>query len=189
MQHDSDGSDPQFDYAALRKQLQDSTDDDQLFGQIVNAPFANPVQAAFIFLGIVVLLQVDVRTRCIERVALSDTDLARNTTEVSAVPFHDIAVPIDHYENIIAHAIASGEPSDTTDWKFLFEPAMTAEEARINQASAGIAYSAVYPLKARDGGALIFSYFQYQHDIGIRQMEFMQQYSDIVDEALAHQQG
>ncbi|HET6925147.1 MAG TPA: hypothetical protein VFH39_04920, partial [Candidatus Saccharimonadales bacterium] len=165
--------------------LQSATDDDHLFTKIVNAPFSDPVPAAFVFLGIVVLLQVNKRTKTIDRVALSETDLARNTTEVSVVPFHDIAIPLDHYENIIAHAIASGEPQDTTDWKFLFEPALSPEQARINQASAGIAYSCVFPLTARDGGAMIFSYFQYQHDIDSKQMEFMRRYSALVDAALA----
>jgi len=178
-------SEPVFDYKKLKAQLAGATDDDQLFNIIVNAPFEDPLPPAFIFLGIVVLLQVNKAEKTIDRVALSETEMARSTTNVSAVPFHDIKIPVDHYENIIAHAIAAGEPSDTTDWKFLFEPALTAEQSRINQASAGIAYSAVYPLRARDGGAMIFSYFQYQAEIGHRQMEFMQRYTQIVDQTLA----
>lgn len=173
-----------FDYQALAATLQASKDDDLLFQTIVDAPFVNPVPAALIFLGIVVLLQVDKKHQTISRVALSQTELARRTTEVSTVRFYDIKIPLKHTENIIAHAIASGKPSDTTDWKFLFEPAMSAEQARINQASAGIAYSAVYPLKSRHGGALIFSYFQYEHEIGTKQVEFMQSYTKLVDQAL-----
>jgi len=178
-------TEPPFDFDALHVSLDMAKDDDQLFNMIVNAPFGNPLPPAFIFLGIIVLLQVDKKSKTIDRVALSETDLARSTTEVSVVPFHDIKIPLDHYENVIAHAIAAGEPSDTTDWKFLFDPALPAEQARINQASAGIAYSAVYPLTARDGGALIYSYFQYQSDIGVRQVEFMQKYTELVDAALA----
>ena len=175
---------PSFNYTALAAELNSATDDDQLFSLIVNAPFTEPVPAAFIFLGIVVLLQVDTRTGVINRVALSETDFARSTTEVSVVPFHDIKIPVDHYENVIASAIKSYEPKDTIDWKFLFDPAMPPEQARINQASAGIAYSAVYPLQSRDCGALIFSYYQYQGDIGIEQIEFMRQYTQLVDSAL-----
>ena len=175
---------PNFDYDALKASLHSAQDDDHLFGAIVNSPFTNPVPSAFIFLGIVVLLQVDKRAQTINRVALSETYLARMTTDVSAVPFNEIKIPCDYYENIIAHAIAAGEPSDTTDWKFLFEPAMTPQEARINQANAGIAYSAVYPLQSRYGGALIFSYFQYQTDIGMKQVDFMSRYAQLVDEVL-----
>jgi len=176
---------PSFDYEALKQLLQVATDDKKLFNVIVNAPFKEPVAATMIFLGIVVLLQVNKQTGMIDRVALSETELARRTTDVTTVPFNEIKIPLDHYENIIAHAIASGEPTDTTDWKFLFDPAMSPEDARINQANAGIAYSAVYPLESRDGGALIFSYFQYQHEIGIQQVDFMQRYRQLVDDALA----
>ena len=181
---DSHSLEPDFDYDILEAALKSARDDDHLFGAIVNSPFTEPVPAAFIFLGIVVLLQVDKRTKTINRVALSETEMARQTTEVSAVPFNEIKIPCEHYENIIAHTIVSGEPSDTTDWKFLFEPAMSPEQARINQANAGIAYSAVYPLPARDGGAMIFSYYQYQHEIGIKQVEFMTRYAGLVNDAL-----
>lgn len=175
---------PRFDYQELRIQLSEVQNDTNLFRIIVNAPFQNPLPPALIFLGIVVLLLVDPKTKTINRVALSETQMARLTTDVSAVPFQAIKIPLDHYENVIAHAVATGEPSDTTDWRFLFEPAMTAEQARLNQANAGIAYSAVFPFEARSGGALIFSYYQYQSEIGIKQMEFMQQYTALVDERL-----
>ena len=87
--------------------------------------------------------------------------------------------------SIIAKAIHAGMYQDTTDWKFLFEPALTPAQAHINQANAGIAYSAVFPLKARDGGAMIFSYFQYIDSIGKNQIEFMQRYSALVDSRLS----
>lgn len=121
----------------------------------------------------------------IDRVALSDTDLARSTTRVSVVPFEEIKIPLEHPENIIATAIRTGEPQDTIDWKFLFEPALTPEQARINQASAGIAYSAVYPLKFNGGAAMIFSYFQYASEIGNEQRNFMEMYSKLVSARLA----
>lgn len=175
--------DANFNYENMQAALL-ADDDNALFSKIVNTPFLNPVPTAFIFLGIVVLLQVDKISKTINRVALSETELARSTLDVSVVPFHDIQIPSDHYENIIAHAIVSGEPQDTTDWKFLFEPALTPEEARINQANAGIAYSAVYPLSARNGGALIFSYYQYQQQIGLKQIEFMQTYTRLVNNSL-----
>lgn len=158
--------------------------DPELFRAIVNAPFAQPAEAAFLFLGIVVLLFVDKKTGMIDRVALSNTELAKNTTDVSLVPFSEIKIPANYSENIISQTIATGKPHDTTDWKFLFDPAMTAEQARLNQASGGIAYSAVYPLKVRDGGAMIFSYFQYMHNIGAAQHDFMQTYSRLVEARL-----
>lgn len=168
-----------LDCAQLKKSL-DSADDSDLYARIVNGPFDHKVETAFLFLGIIVLTLVNPETGIIDRVALSDTELAKNTTEVSLVPFDEIKIPVSHAENIISKAIQTGIPQDTTDWKFLFMPALTAEQARINQASGGIAYSAVYPLAIPTGGALIFSYYQYSHDIGEQQRDFMERYAELV---------
>jgi hypothetical protein len=173
------------DYEALKRSLQSAKDDAELFKVIVNCPFDyNKIQTASLFLGIVVLLQVNKKTKTIDRVALSDTELANNTTQVSVLPFKEIKIPLDYRENIIAEAIKSGQAQDTTDWKFLFTPALTGEQARINQASAGIAYSAVHPIEARHGGALIFSFYQYQGAIGRAQHDFMENYAKIVSARL-----
>lgn len=174
-----------IDYRAIHTLIQDADNLEDRLHVIVNAPFEYKVATAFLFLGIVVLLQVSDDGRYIDRVALSSTELAKNTTDVSFVPFNQIRIPVDHPENIISTAIRTGLPQDTTDWKFLFEPAMTPDQARMNQASGGIAYSAVYPLpKSKKGGALIFSYFQYQQNIGEEQKQFMSEYSRLVDDAL-----
>jgi hypothetical protein len=173
-----------MDIRKLEKILNESASDEELFNNIVNCPFSRKVDAAFLFLGIIVLLLVNKKTGKIDRVALSDTELAKSTTRVSAVPFRKIKIPLKNPDNIIARAIQSGEPQDTTDWKYLFTPALKAVEARINQASAGISYSVVFPLKARDGGAIIFSYFQYESGIGKDQKKFMKAYSKIVESQL-----
>lgn len=176
---------PKLDYAELQRTLEAvQGGDGELFHAIVNTPFEHPVETAFLFLGIIVLLIVNKETGNIDRVALSNTELAKNTTDVSYVPFSEIKIPADDPENIIAKAIRSGEPQDTTDWKFLFTPALTADQARLNQASGGIAYSAVYPLQCRNGGAMIFSYFQYMHNIGEAQRAFMKSYSELVAKRL-----
>jgi hypothetical protein len=172
-----------FDYDNLGRVLAAAKSDD-LYQTIVNAPFKYKVETTFLFLGIVVLLLVNKETGTIDRVALSQTELAKNTTDVSVVPFNEIKIPADHNDNIIAKAIQTGTPQDTTDWKFLFVPALTPDQARINQASGGIAYSAVYPLDVAEGGALIFSYFQYLQGIGEQQNEFMKTYSQLVTERL-----
>ncbi|MBC7707765.1 hypothetical protein H7Y63_00900 [Polaromonas sp.] len=174
-----------IDFDAIRVKLQSKTTADAQNKLIVNAPFEYKVATALLFLGIVVLLKVDDDGVNISRIALSDTELANNTAEVSYVPFNEIKIPLEHPENIISIAIRTGKPQDTTDWKYLFEPALTPEQARLNQASGGIAYSAVYPLVGVDkGAAIIFSYYQYMQNIGSSQRAFMQQYSQIVTDAL-----
>lgn len=175
----------QIDLKKLEEILEVSMDDSELFRTIVNAPFEFKLETAFLFLGIIVLLQVDTETGTIDRIALSNTELAKNTTDVSFVEFSKIKIPIDYLDNILAKAISTKKPQDTTDWEQLFVPVMTGEQARINQASAGISYSAVYPLKSREGGAMIFSYFQYSSNVGKAQHDFMEGYSQLVDKRLA----
>ena len=176
----------EIDYKALDRVLARAKGDKRLFQAIVDVPFIEcKVQTTFLFLGIMVFLLVNKKTGTIDRITLSNTDLAKRTTDVSMVPFEEIKISLSEYENIIANAIRTGKMEDTTDWKFLFTPAMEPKAARLNQANAGIAYSAVYPLKARGGGALIFSYYQYKELIGDAQRDFMEKYSASVDKRLA----
>jgi hypothetical protein len=170
-----------FDWEKLKKTLSSAKSDKKLFKSIVNAPFDQPVVSAYMFLGVVVLLLVDKKTDEIKRIALSQTEQANNIARVSVVPFEEIIIPLHTETNIISQAILSGKQQDTTDWSFLFNPALSPEAARINQASAGIAYSVVSPLKARDGGALIFSYYLYEHTLNSRQRGFMKDYTKLID--------
>jgi hypothetical protein len=177
--------DPQIDYSQIIQSFNAATDKAELYQLIVNAPFSYRVATAHMFLGIIVLLFANPETGNIDRIALSETELAKNTTDVSYVPFNEIKIPLNHPENIIATTIRTRKPQDTTDWKFLFEPALSAEQARLNQASGGIAYSAVYPLThIPKGGAIIFSYFQYMNNIGDLQHHFMHTYSELVSRSL-----
>jgi hypothetical protein len=173
-----------IDFDQIEKALSVSENDSALFDAIVNTPFQHPVDMALLFLGIVVFLQVNKSTGTIDRISLSKTEPAELTKRKSAKKFEDIKIPVNYPDNIIAKAIQSNEPQSTTDWQYLFAPALTPEEARFNQADGGIAFSAVYPLPARDGGALIFSYFQYSEEIGEAQRSFMKKYSELVTERL-----
>jgi hypothetical protein len=158
---------------------------EQLFQAVVDAPFEYPIEAAELYLGILSLTLVNKKTGMIDRIALSDTELAKDTTSMSAKRFEDILIPIDYEENIMARAIRTGEPQDTADWQYLFSPALTAEEARLNQAAGAIAYSAVYPLLTKEpAGALIFSYYQYPEKIGKDQQTFMKAYTKLVSERI-----
>jgi len=174
-----------FDFDKARQRIKAAKSDQELLQAVVDAPFDQKVAATLMFLGITVLLLVNKKTGTIDRVALSDTDLAKNTLEVSLVPFEAIKIPLGEKNNIIAQAIETSQPQDTTDWRFLFCPVLNAAAARINQASAGIAYSAVYPLKVKDGGAMIFSYFQYEEGIEESQKAFMKRYANVVSQSLS----
>lgn len=169
---------------SLTGQLNGIKDRKKLYQEIVDAPFVTRIQAAHYFLGIVVLLLVDRESGLIERIALSNTDFAKRTKDVSMVPFTQIKIPRDDDVNIIAKAIRTGKPFSTTDWRVLFHPAMSASDARINQANSGIAYSQVHPFTAAGSGALIHSYYQYPSDIGEAQRYFMKAYTKLVNDCL-----
>jgi hypothetical protein len=172
-------------YKQLQTILHDAPTKEHLLDAIVNAPFHELRKSMHLDLGIVVLLMVNSDDGTIDRIALSNTPAADGAVKMSEKPFADIKIPLNHKKNVIARAIASGEPQVTADWELLFVPALSAQAARFNQAGAGIESSQVYPLKdAGDGGALIFSFFQPARNIGPEHQIFMQSYSEMVAEAL-----
>jgi hypothetical protein len=118
-------------------------------------------------------------------VAVSDTDLAKGAARMSVTPFAEIKIPLTYHGNFIAEAIRSERYQQTSDWQYLFAPELTPEEARLNQAGAGIACSFVYPLPyARAGGALVFSYYLPIDKIDREHREFMRTYSKLVANSL-----
>ena len=173
------------DFEHLRQSLGAAKSDKELFSTIVNAPFKFKVDQALIFLGIIVLLLVNKKTKTIDRIAISENDLAAQTKLRSAKRFEDIKIPLGHPTNILAQALETGKPKGTSDWQYLFVPELSAQDSRFNQIEGGIGYSAVYPMPAaREGAALIFSYYQYPEKIGKPQREFMRNYSTLVAEYL-----
>lgn len=171
-------------FRQLGQLLRAAKNDTELFEAIVNAPFHDIVRATQIDLGIIVLLLVSKEDRMIDRVSLSNTEPAAGTVRMSERPFHEIRIPLDHPDNAIARAIGTGKPQVVTDWKYLFMPALGPRAARFNQAGGGIECSSVYPLKSRDGGALIFSFYQVHNNIDEAHEKFMQTYAALVDARL-----
>lgn len=179
----NENQDPYFE--ELKRIIQTAwKSESELYKAIVNAPFHNPLRALEYDLGAVVLLLVNQSKKTIDRVALSDTLSAQGAVRMSAKPFEKIKIPIGHKVNLIARAIETGKPQITQDWKFLFVPALTAREAQFNQAGAGIETSCIYPVKGSVNGALIFSFFQPQLNIGSEHTHFMQSYSSLVERIL-----
>jgi len=88
--------------------------------------------------------------------------------------------------NDIVKAILINKPQKTLDWGSLSRPAADRGQARLNQASGGIAYSMVYPLPGPARGALLYCYFQYEENIGPGQQQFMERYTKLVSDSLGH---
>lgn len=159
--------------------------DKVLFDAIVNAPFKNKAQATLLNLGIVVLLLVNPKEKTLDRVTLSDTELAKATMDISIKPFHDIKIPLGYNSNLLILALKTGEPQLTNDWAHLFAPELNPQQARLNQAKAGIGCSMIHPFTARGGGALIFSFFSPPEFIKKEHRDFMTAYTTYVEKALA----
>lgn len=177
-----------FYLQSIKSLLEAAKNEEELLEAVVNAPFYDPIKATKLDLGIVVLLLVNKKQVTIDRVALSDTEQAKGAVRMSEKPFKEIKIPLGHPVNIIARAIESGEAKYVSDWQYLFTPALSPRAARFNQAGAGIEFSCVYPLKARDGGALIFSFFQVSNNIQEKHYHFMTYYARLVDSFLQKDQ-
>jgi hypothetical protein len=167
-------------YAELGSILSNAQSEGDILTAVVNAPFHNMLTAATMGLGIVVLLLVNPKTKTIDRVALSDTEGAKGAVRMSSKPFHAIKIPVDDERNIIAKAIREKTYQQTIDWSPLFVPALSAREAGLNQAGAGIECSVVYPLVGPGhGGALIFSFHDPPEALAPEHYTFMQTYADL----------
>lgn len=169
----------------LKGLLEGARTQEELQKTIVNAPFNDRRRVTTLGLGISVLLLVNKQTKTIDRVALSDTDLAKGTLDMSVKPFRAIRIPLNYHGNLIAEAIRSTRYQSTSDWQYLFAPELSTEEARLNQAGGGISCSFVYPLPGiKDGGALIFSYYITIDKVGSEHKDFMFRYAKLVSAAL-----
>ena len=158
-----------------------------LFEMVVNAPFQHVLHTTELGLGVVVLLLVNKKAGTLDRIALSDTEFARGAVKYSVKPFHEIKIPLTYSKNLLIKAIESHLPQRTEDWRFMFMPVLTAEEARFNQAGAGIASSVIYPLEYKDHevfGAMIFSYYEPLSNLGPEHDTFMQAYVNIAADTL-----
>lgn len=182
----SSASDIDLYLASLKDILDGAKNRDDLYKKIVNAPFSDKRRVALLGLGICVLLLADKKTMTINRIALADTEMAQGTLNMSVKRFGDIKIPLDYHGNFIAEAIRSGRYQCTSDWQYLFAPALTPEEARLNQAGGSISCSFIYPLVGiPNGGAMIFSYFIPIDKVSVEHRDFMFHFAKMVAQALS----
>jgi hypothetical protein len=170
----------------LKRILEAAKSETQLYESIVNAPFYNKRVTTMMGLGFLSFVLINRTTKTIDRIAISKTDLAQGALDITVKPFRDLKVPIGYKGNAVAEAIRSGRYQQTNDWDYLLKPSLKPEEARLNQAAAGIASSYVYPLTgAKNPGAIIFQYFITLDKIESVHREFMFRYTKLVSQALS----
>jgi GAF domain-containing protein len=177
--------------SAYEEALQHAQTREDLYSAVVNTPFKDKAYTTSLGLGIIVLLLKDTKNKTLNRIALSNTDLAAGAVKMSAKPFHEIKIPLESSNNILIQALKTSQPQSTDDWQYLFTPALTPQEARFNQFGAGIEHSVIYPLIAASGkeplGAMIFSYFQHDTVLSADHQVFMESIASAAAQHLAKQ--
>ncbi len=171
-------------YQALDASLRTARGIKKLYQTIVDTPFNDRLLSTSIDLGIIVLLLTNKKNHTVDRVALSDTELAKGAVSVSAKPFHEIRIPLRAKDNCIAQAVKTMKYQLVDDWQYLFTPILTPEQARRNQAGASVECSLIWPLKSGDGGALIFSFYQPIAYVSSDHLAFAERYAALVDKHL-----
>jgi hypothetical protein len=172
---------------SLEKLLNKSKFKKKFYEAIVNAPFHNRFQTTVLGLGFLAFLLVNEKTGMIDRISISDNELARGAINMTDTPFEDMKVPVNQPDNLVATAIATGKNQQTTDWHLLTVPALSAEASRFNQAAAGVSSAVVYPLENdKIKGAIIYQFYVPMNEIETAHHNFMRHYTHIVSSALGN---
>jgi len=173
----------------LQKIILDTLDFNQVVQRIVDGLL---VELGYLQLGyrIIVLTLVDEKTQKLRRISLSSTEEAKKAQEVSAVPFHDIEIPLSANDNLLIKVLTSKTPAYTHEWPEIFTPILTPEEALRNQSAAGIRTSMLYPviLKEKAIGVLIFSMVKDVSEVSEEEKELIAGFTDIVAIAVQNSQ-
>ena len=169
----------------LQKIILNSLDFNQVVQRICDGLLT---ELGYLQLGyrIIVLTLVNNEARTLQRISLSQTPEAARAQEVSAIPFHDIEVPLSAMDNLLVKVLNERIPRSTTYWPDLFRPVLTDEEALRNQRAAGIKTSMVYPVVVRDKaiGVLIFSMVKEDREVLEEEKELIRGFTDIVGLAI-----
>src|SRR5437868_15468801 len=111
----------------LKKILDATKNDDELFEAIANAPFHDKLRTTMLGLGFISFTMVNKRNRTVDRTSYSKTDTAQGAIDITVKPYKELVVPLDYKGNIVAEAIRSGRYQQTIDWNYLLEPVLTPE--------------------------------------------------------------
>lgn len=179
------GSDLDAYIKSLSETLERAKSPEDLYKRIVNEPFRDRLHTTTYGLGFITLVLVNKKTSSVNRISMTDNDLSQGARSVTVIPFEKLIVPLDQKGNCVVEAIKSGRYQQTNDWYYLLTPVLKPEEARLNQAGAGIASSYVYPLvNTRPAGALIFQFFITMDKVSSEHRDLMFRYTKVVSQSL-----
>ncbi len=165
----------------LQKVILDTLDFNNVVGKIVNGLLT---ELDYLKLGyrIVVLTLVDEQNQVLKRISLSQTKEAELALAASAVPFHEIEIPLSAQDNLLVRAILDKKPQVSHYWPNIFTPILNPEQAIANQEASGIKTSLIFPIIVHDKsiGALIFSLIKSENEVTQEEMDLIRGFTDIV---------
>lgn len=154
----------------------------QIYEAAVNLPFDQKVGVVMLFLGFISLYVYDPEAGTIRLVANTPTEQYQLAVENYNFRPESYVLKIkEDASNTIVQAVVRRAPMSTADWGTLSRFNVPPRIAQLNQANSGIAYSAVYPLTgSKFQGAVMYNFYQVPEQIGDRQKDFMERYSDMI---------
>lgn len=154
---------------------------DTCYQSVVDAPFEDKLQSAMLGLGIVALIILNKKDKTLDRVAISQTDRAKDVLKSTVKPFYAIKIPASTQSNLIATAVRTGKTQITTSWSDLLTPALTPKDAALDQTISAIGCSIVEPFKCKTlSGALLFDFFLGSESLTKEHNDFIEQYTKLV---------
>lgn len=167
-------------FKSLELQLRKSKTLAKLNEAVISAPFIDPRVPTYFGLGIIGFLIVN-PDRMVELVSLTKNEMSRGIFRMSSRPLDKIKIPLDYSNNFVIKALRENHYMITSDWQYLFNPALSAQQARFVQAGGGIACSVVYPLSnIEPRRVLVFSFYEAIQRIGAEHHNFMGRYASLV---------
>lgn len=165
----------------LEKIILDTLDFREVVQKIVDSMLT---ELGYLQLGyrIIVLTLVDDEKKVLKRISLSQTEEAGKALGASAIPFHEIEIPLDAKDNLLIRALKEKKSFVTHYWQDIFTPVLTKEQALKNQTAAGIKTSMIYPVIFKDEpqGVLIFSMVKDEKDVSENELDLIRGFTDVV---------
>lgn len=173
----------------LQKIILDTLDFNEVVERIVDGLL---LELGYLDLGyrIIVLTLVDEKKQVLKRISLSRTEEASKALEASRIPFHEIDIPLSSNNNILIKTLNAKQPYITHNWKDIFIPVLSEEDALRNQHAANIKTSMTYPIvvKGKAIGVLIFSMVKSENEVTEEETNLIAGFTEIVGLAVQNSQ-
>lgn len=172
-------------FGEIVKTLLETLDFTQAVNKIVNLMLT---ELDYIHHGyqIIVLSLLDTEKQEMRRIAISQTELAKQFLKESPIPFKDIVIPLSSFDNLMVKVINEKKMHITENVSDVLEPALDSEWVKSFQKQLGIKTTVVFPIISRDKplGVLIFSLTKNKNKISKKEWSILETFAGVVGVAL-----